>query len=103
MRHILSGMAVGAVAFSMAVWLTQRRVEEQRGEFDRANQLDEVIEYVATVYVDSVTQPELYELAIDGMLRELGDPYTDYLAEDDLRALSLSATGNYVGIGVRIE
>ncbi len=94
---------VGAVAFSMAVWLTQRRVEGQRGEFDRANQLDEVIEYVSSVYVDSVTQPDLYELAIDGMLRELGDPYTDYLAEDEFRALSTSATGNYVGIGVRIE
>ena len=42
-------------------------------------------------------------MAIDGLLAELGDPYTDFLDRDEWKDLQLSTTGNYGGLGIRID
>jgi carboxyl-terminal processing protease len=102
-RRFLAGIAVASVTFALAVWLVQRRQEGQRQLYVLAELLDNIISYVSDVYVDSLTEPDLYDLAIDGLFRRLGDPYTGYLAGEDLRSLSMNTTGNYVGIGIRIE
>jgi carboxyl-terminal processing protease len=44
----------------------------------------------------------LWELAIDGLVRELGDPYAAVLSPDEVRAFEEQSTGNYAGIGVAI-
>jgi carboxyl-terminal processing protease len=53
--------------------------------------------------VDSIDASALYEMAIDGMLEELDDPYTSYLGPEAFSNLSLNTTGNYGGVGIRIE
>ena len=42
-------------------------------------------------------------MAVDGLLTELGDPYTDFLDRDEWKDLQLSTTGNYGGLGIRID
>jgi carboxyl-terminal processing protease len=42
-------------------------------------------------------------MAIDGLLNELNDPYTGFLREEDYRELTESTTGNYGGLGIRID
>src|SRR5205809_6081280 len=41
----------------------------------------------------------LYQMAIDGMLDQLHDPYSVFLKRDDFRALNEATTGNYGGLG----
>lgn len=87
----------------LGAWLMQRRAPQHEAVYESARLLDETIDRVASYYVDSLTESKLYDLAIDGMLRHLSDPYTAFLRGDDLRELTLNTTGNYSGVGIRIE
>ncbi|MEX0692702.1 MAG: S41 family peptidase [Gemmatimonadales bacterium] len=99
---ILLGL-VGFVAFLSGGWLLQRGSAEAGSVYQRARMFDNVVHYVADFYVDSVGEAEIYDMAIDGLLRELGDPYSFFLRPSDLEDMQVQTTGNYGGIGVRIE
>jgi carboxyl-terminal processing protease len=62
-----------------------------------------VLNHISSYYVDSLDEQRLYDLAIDGMLEQLGDPYSGFLRAEDFEDLAVSTTGNYGGLGVRIE
>jgi carboxyl-terminal processing protease len=84
-------------------WLLRRGLSESAAVYAKAQRLDAVIARVADFYVDSLDEAALYDLAIDGMLRGLGDPYTGFLRADDLADLRETTRGDYSGLGVRIE
>lgn len=44
----------------------------------------------------------LWEMAIEGLIRELNDPYATVLSRDEVAAFEEESTGNYAGIGVQI-
>lgn len=45
----------------------------------------------------------LWEKAIDGLVRELGDPYATVLSREEVEAFEEQSTGNYAGIGIAIS
>lgn len=98
----LAASAVVALSFLSGAWLQRDPAEEDRQRSDGARLLRDIISHVAAYYVDSLTQDQLYEMAINGMLGELGDPYTNYLGEEAFGELRLSTTGNYGGLGIQI-
>ena len=53
--------------------------------------------------MDSIDERKIYEMAIDGMLDQLRDPYSVYLKPDDFRQLSEATTGVYTGLGIQID
>ena len=55
---------------------------------------------VARNFVDPVGGDELYDMAIDGLLKQLGDPYAAFIRPEDQRSALL--TNNYGGVGMRI-
>ena len=94
---------VGAIAFTSGGWLLQRGGERAGNVYQKARLFENVVAYLSEYYVDSLDEGRLYDLAIDGMLKELKDPYTSFLRADDFRDLTVSTTGNYGGLGIRIE
>lgn len=94
---------VGVVSFLSGGWLLQRGTSQGTNVYQKARLLDDVLGYVADHYVDSLGEAELYDLAIDGLLSELGDPYSTFLRPEDFADLRESTTGNYGGLGIRIE
>lgn len=94
---------VGVIAFTSGGWLLQRGSDRAGNVYQQARLFENVVAYLAEYYVDSLDEGRLYDLAIDGMLRELGDPYTMFLRKDDFEDLTVSTTGNYGGLGIRIE
>ena len=84
-------------------WLLQRGLESGRGEYRRARLFDQVVDYVATEFVDTLSQDEIYEKAVAGLMRELDDPNSAYLSATRLARLDESTTGNYAGIGIQID
>jgi len=94
---------VGLVSFLSGGWLLQRGTAQAGNVYQQARLFDDVLGFVADYYVDSVTEAELYEMAIDGLLRQLNDPYARYLRTEDIEELTESTTGNYGGLGIRIE
>ncbi|HEX9730276.1 MAG TPA: S41 family peptidase [Gemmatimonadales bacterium] len=94
---------VGSVAFVSGGWLLQRGGADAGNVYQQARMFESVVAYVADYYVDEIGEREIYDKAIDGLLKELKDPYTSFLRPDDFERLTVSTTGNYGGLGIRIE
>jgi carboxyl-terminal processing protease len=104
MRHKVAVVAVVAVvALATGGWFLQRETEPEGSVYQQARLFDDVLAHVADYYVDSIDERHLYEMAIDGMLDQLHDPYSVYLKPDDFRQLSEATTGNYTGLGIQID
>ncbi len=101
-RTWLSPLVVALIALVSGGWLLQQGTARD-DSYAQAQLLDEVLRLVAERYVEETDQSELYRMAIDGLLAELGDPYTDFLDKDEWKELQLSTTGNYGGLGIRID
>src|SRR5437870_7705153 len=103
-RH--KGLVVAAVVSAAVVsggWFLQRETEPAGSVYQQARLFDDVLAHVADYYVDSLDERQLYQMAIDGMLDQLHDPYSVFLKRDDFRALSEATTGNYGGLGIQID
>jgi len=101
-RRLAIGITVIFVAFFSGGWLLQRPGAQYSDKADKERLFEEIVAYVSQYYVDTLDTGDLYELAIEGMLERL-DPYTSYLRREGYEQLNLSTTGNYGGVGVRIE
>lgn len=101
-RLIVLGL-VGVISFVSGGWLLQRGTTQAGNVYQQARLFDDVLGYVADFYVDTVTEAELYDLAIDGLLNELDDPYAKFLRAEDFADLTETTTGKYGGLGIRID
>lgn len=103
-RHKGSVIAVVALAALVSGgWFLQRQTEPAGSVYQQARLFDDVLAHVADYYVDSLDERRLYQMAIDGMLDQLNDPYSVFLKPDDFRQLSEATTGNYSGLGIQID
>lgn len=102
-RSWVPAFVVGVVSLASGGWLLQQSGDRAPGLYASARLLEEVHQLVADRYVDEMDPVELYRMAIDGMLNELGDPYTTFLDREEWEDLQLSTTGNYGGVGIRID
>lgn len=93
--------AVALIAVGTGGWLLQQG--GQGNVYLKARVLQDVIRTVSDRYVEDVDPAELYDLAIDGLLEKLGDPHTTLLRPEEYADLRLTTTGNYGGLGIRID
>lgn len=64
--------------------------------------IQEVLDYINQYNVSGVTKEQLIRGALEGMIYELDDPYTEYFTADDLKKFQDSINQDYVGIGVTL-
>ena len=103
LRVVASTLLVLAATYA-GVWLIQRAVRgSARTERDGAMLLEHVMERVAKNYVEPVDEDRIWELAMEGMLQELGDPNTTYLTPDRLERLTRTASNSYAGVGLQVD
>lgn len=62
-----------------------------------------VREYLDEYFIRDLDRNELYEALLRGMLESLGDRYSQYLTETQMRSLSSDLEGEFGGIGVTLE
>lgn len=65
-------------------------------------QVEEVLRYVDSRYVDGVNREDLVEKAIDKLLEEL-DPHSNYIPKEQLNQVNENLEGSFVGIGVEFD
>ncbi|HEX7349147.1 MAG TPA: S41 family peptidase [Rhodanobacteraceae bacterium] len=58
-------------------------------------------ELIKRAYVEPVTDPQLIQSAIRGMLSGL-DPHSEFLDHDELRDLNEDTSGTYTGLGIEV-
>ncbi len=102
-RNWVPAVAVTILALGSGGWLLEQGVGAQESTVYRARLFDEVHRLVSERYVEEMDSSDLYRMAIDGMLSELGDPYSVFISSDQADDLELSIEGDYGGLGIRIQ
>jgi carboxyl-terminal processing protease len=69
---------------------------------DRYNKVSDLMNYIMSNYVDSVSKKELSEDAIQGILEDL-DPHSQYFSADLLSEVNEDLLGNFEGIGIQFR
>ncbi|HEV2749493.1 MAG TPA: S41 family peptidase [Gemmatimonadales bacterium] len=103
LRNVIMVTAAAGLALATGGWFLQHEAEPTGSVYQQARLFEDVLAHVADFYVDSIDERRLYQMAIDGMLDQLHDPYSVFLKRDDFRALNEQTTGNYGGLGIQIE
>ena len=82
--------------------LTSTPAEAQVSEtYQQLNLFGEIFERIRADYVDALTDPELIDAAIDGMLQAL-DPNSQYLNAEEYQALQQGISGQFGGLGMEV-
>ncbi len=109
-RRRSRGIFAGAVfvgLLSLGGWWAGRDltkgVAKPRPPVAGAHLFDQVVAAVSRNYVDSLGSTAIYDKAVNGLLRELKDPYTTFLAEDRLKRLNEQISGTYAGVGLQMD
>ncbi|MFC3700717.1 S41 family peptidase [Reinekea marina] len=95
--------ATTALVIGIAVGFTSQvhAENESRLPIDEVRLMSQILERIKQSYVEEVTDEELFESAIEGMLSGL-DPHSDYLTPDDFKSLRESTSGEFGGLGIEI-
>ncbi len=83
----------------------EKEVSPQKGDYNdtykQLNLFGEVFERVRAEYVEGVTDKELIEHALNGMLSNL-DPHSGYLSADDFSDMKVETRGEFGGLGIEV-
>jgi carboxyl-terminal processing protease len=102
-RSWVPAVVVTVMALGAGGWLLQRGASAQESTVFKARLFEEVHRLISERYVEEMEASDLYRMAIDGMLQELGDPYSVFIDVDQTEDLELSIEGDYGGLGIRIQ
>ena len=75
--------------------------ESEQDTYRQLNLLGDVFERVRAQYVEPVTDEDLVENAIGGMLSSL-DPHSSYLDADDFKDMQVQTRGEFGGLGIEV-
>lgn len=75
--------------------------KENISKLDAARRFSQVLDLVERNYVHDVTQTELINAAVKGMLQGL-DPHSSFMTTDEYKEMQETTSGEFIGIGVEI-
>ncbi|MBW3535059.1 MAG: S41 family peptidase [Gemmatimonadetes bacterium] len=101
-RSTLAPAAVLTVAVLTGGWFLQQGVDEEQNVYVQVRLFQEVVDHIASQYVEDVDRGRLYQSAIEGLIGELGDPNTSFLQASDYEDLRIRTQGDYGGVGLEI-
>jgi carboxyl-terminal processing protease len=101
-RTIVAPAVVAGVALVSGGWLLQQGVSEQKNVYEQARVFDEVMTLLSQRFVERPSSADLYRMATEGMIQELGDPHTTFLTPEEFNEFYTSMSGEYAGIGAQI-
>lgn len=98
----LCGCAAQAAAPSSAVPAKKEAPKENMSKFDAARRFTQVLDIVQRNYVKDVTQGDLINGAVKGMLQGL-DPHSTFMTSDEYREMQETTSGEFIGVGIEIS
>ena len=105
-RQWVSRSLIGAAMLSLsALTLSETDTEATDASvsisFKELQLFADTFDAIRRGYVEEVTDAELFEMAVKGMLTNL-DPHSAYLTDDDYENLQESTDGQFTGLGIEI-
>ncbi len=102
-RSLVAPVVVAVIGLTTGGWLLQRGVDPEQNVYLQSRLLGEVVDYVSKHFVEEKNPDQLYHMAIDGMMQELGDPHSVFMTPDDYADLRMQTHGEYGGLGIEID
>ncbi|MFW6322152.1 MAG: S41 family peptidase [Guyparkeria sp.] len=96
-----------AAFFGFAIAIAINAVAERPGAdevdvpLDQLRTYSDVLDRVRSDYVDDISESELIEKSIRGMISEL-DPHSGYLDDEEFKSLRESTSGEFGGLGIQV-
>ncbi len=78
-----------------------QQAERQGVPVEELRAFAEVMERIRSSYIEDISDKDLLESAIRGMLYEL-DPHSNYLTPDQFEDLQVTTTGEFGGLGIEV-
>ncbi|MEE6206999.1 MAG: S41 family peptidase [Alphaproteobacteria bacterium] len=98
-------LIVSALVFSLFACASHakeaQKDEDSTNTYELLNIFGEVMERTKASYVEDITDKQLIEAAINGMLTSL-DPHSSYLNADDFKYMNEQTQGKFGGLGIEI-
>ena len=80
--------------------LAQSRRQDSSGQYTAA--IRNVFDFIQRHFVEEVDPRVLFEGAMNGMFNSLGDPYSVFLTEAEMKDMSDTTQGNFGGVGLYV-
>jgi carboxyl-terminal processing protease len=102
-RSTVAPAIVLAAAVVSGGWFLQQGVGQEQNVYYQVRLFQEVVDHIASQYVEDVERGELYQSAIQGLLEQLGDPNTSFITASQYENFRITTTGDYGGVGLEID
>jgi len=103
-RAWLNALLVVAVSITAAFVLSAQhpaQSDEREETYRQLTLFGDVFQRVRAEYVEDVSDKELVEAAINGMLTSL-DPHSAYLPDDNFKKMQVQTSGKFGGLGIEV-
>ncbi|MEX0732611.1 MAG: S41 family peptidase [Aquisalimonadaceae bacterium] len=105
-KHSVYGLALGVVLGALltaasSVATAERAEESAQLPLEDLRTLSEVFSRVKSDYVEDISDTELLENAVRGMLQGL-DPHSSYLSPSEFTDLQAGTSGEFGGLGIEV-
>ena len=97
----LLSLSASYVAMAQTNEPTKDKASAVSTSFEELQLFADTFDAIRRGYVEDVTDAELFEMAVKGMLTSL-DPHSAYLTDDDYENLQESTEGQFTGLGIEI-
>jgi C-terminal processing protease CtpA/Prc len=91
-RSVFVPVLVAFFSVAAGGWLLQQGVDRAENVYVRVRVLQEVVDRVESSFVDEVDPSSLYNSAIDGLIRDLGDPHSAFMPAAQFRSSRICAS-----------
>jgi len=102
-RGYVAPVTVALLSAITGGWLLQEGVDRAENVYVQVRVLQEVVDRIESSFVEEVDEGTLYDSAIDGLIRDLGDPHTSLIPASDYEDLRISTEGEYGGVGLEVS
>jgi carboxyl-terminal processing protease len=98
----LGGAVAGVlVSTQFAGPLVAQEAKDGENVYEQLDLFGDIFERIRSAYVEEVSEKELIESAINGMLSSL-DPHSSYLPPDDFDDMQVQTKGEFGGLGIEV-
>ena len=99
---LFASLGCAAQAASTAAPEKKEPPKENMSKFDAARRFSQVLDLVQRNYVKDVTQIELINAAVKGMLQGL-DPHSTFMTTEEYKDMQETTSGEFFGVGIEIS
>lgn len=84
------------------VVISQEAYTKMKNMYEKYSKQENIMELAKREFLYEADEEKMLEGALEGTLRALGDPYTQFMNKEEFSALMQDTEGSYEGIGVYI-